>query len=187
MTTMGAEYKQAAEAVETASVVVQVEIRVATKEAGGDLAAAAEEMVGLVTEYLSKEDSSFMTDYGASTAQIAQARVDDDWSEVTWGGFDGPYAVSADVRPAGDVLRERLVAAVADLNSDDSGVNREYLRGQLELAVQLLGYEDDGQDEKIALLDLVLAGGPFGLKNQYADGAALFDHIYSTQEKEGRA
>ncbi len=50
--------KQAAEAVETAPVVVQVEIRVATKEAGGDLVAAAEEMVGLVTEYLSKEDSS---------------------------------------------------------------------------------------------------------------------------------
>ena len=111
--------KQASEVVETASVVVQVEIQIATKEAGSDLATAAEEMISLVTEYLSREDSSFMTDYGASSAQIAQARIDDDWSEVTWGGFDGPYAISASVRPAGDVLRERLVSAVAEGKDND--------------------------------------------------------------------
>lgn len=183
--------KKAAEAVETAPVVVQAEIRVAVKEAGADLAPAVEEMTRLVRDYLSSEDGSFMTDYGATEEQIVEARADGDWSGVTWGGFDGPYAVSADVRPMGDALRERLVSAIAELNADGSGVNREYLRGQLELAVQLLGYEDDGQVEKVGLLDLVLAdharvaaGTGHALEGALATGEALFAHVYH-QQKEG--
>lgn len=59
-----------------------------------------------------------------------------------YGSFKGALAIS-------------LIDAMRDLNSDRS-VNGEYLRGQIELALQMLGYEDDGYGERLELERLIV-------------------------------
>lgn len=44
-------------------------------------------------------------------------------------------------------IKQKFIDIIADLNSD-SVENIEYKRGQIELAIYFMGYEDDGYHEK---------------------------------------
>lgn len=43
---------------------------------------------------------------------------------------------------------------IADLATDDGNLDTEYTRGQLDLAVALIGYADDGYWEAVAIKEL---------------------------------
>ena len=161
---------EATENVTTTTAVMEVVVEVAPRYATDDLDAARVEMLGRLSEYLSDAEGSLMTDYGTTGEELAEARATGDWSGVTWGGYEGPYALRTTVRPTEGTAETLIIAALTDLGSDEPAASPEYLRGQIELAVQLLGYTDDGEEEKIALLERV-----------FGEGRALFERLYPSQ------
>lgn len=48
-------------------------------------------------------------------------------------------------------MRNKLIAIIKDLSDNPLG-NPEYVRGQLEMATDILGYEDDGYYDRKAIL-----------------------------------
>ncbi len=152
---------------ETVKLRLAVEIDVAPAE-GQTLEAAAERMRAFVTEYLTEPHADFfMRDYGATIQDVRRwhEAAPDDRSELAAalsmpdGGYEGPWAVDVTVtRPALSNF-EVLARLIADLNGpdllDDDRMNAEYLRGQIELAVNLIGYSDDGFAERNQLMERV--------------------------------
>lgn len=161
---------EAVKNVMTTTAVMEVVIEIAPRYAADDLDSAKTEMLDHLGGYLSDTEGSLMTDYGTTSEELAEARVTGEWGDVTWGGYEGPYILRTTVRPVEKTTEDRIVSALADLGSDGPAANPEYLRGQIELAVQLLGYTDDGEEEKIALLE-----------RAFGDGRALFEHIYTSR------
>lgn len=61
------------------------------------------------------------------------------------------------------MLKDSLVSIIRELNeSPDS--NTEYIRGQLELAMYLTGYEDDGYFQKLELVTLAFPDSPLSAR-----------------------
>lgn len=83
--------------IKTTTLVVEVRVQVASRHEGEDLAAAADEMNERLVEYLTNEQSSFLQDYGVTPQRLAEAREAGDWDDVSWGGYEGPYAVDVQV------------------------------------------------------------------------------------------
>lgn len=55
------------------------------------------------------------------------------------------------------MFKKALIEIIRDLNESVTS-NPEYLRGQVELAVSLLGYSDDGYAEQLSLLTEAFPG-----------------------------
>jgi hypothetical protein len=81
---------------ETVTVQALVTLTVAPK-VGQTPEAAAAEMLLLFTEYLTVPDNTFLTDYGASAQELEKFRAGEHDEEPTWGGYDGPFVLEANV------------------------------------------------------------------------------------------
>lgn len=90
--------------IETTQVEALVTLVVAPKT-GQSLTDAAAEMLRLLKEYITGEHN-FLDDYGASAEEIAAYRSDSDEGSGVWGGYEGPFVVSAAVRDAGGRINE---------------------------------------------------------------------------------
>lgn len=75
-----------------------VTLTVAPKE-GQTPGEAAEEMLGLFTEYLTSREGMFMSDYGTTAEELQEFREsgNDLDAQPTWGGYDGPFVLESRV------------------------------------------------------------------------------------------
>lgn len=88
--------------VATSTVQALVTLTVAPKE-GQDTTAAAEEMLELFRQYLTTREHPFLSDYGATTEEVAAYHAGDADGPV-WGGYEGPFVLDVAVQtfsPAG--------------------------------------------------------------------------------------
>lgn len=86
---------------ETTEVKALVTLTVAPKE-GQSAAEAGPEMLRLFKEYITERDYTFLSDYGATEEGLIAYRQDPDEAEPTWGGYEGPFVLSAAVRDAAE-------------------------------------------------------------------------------------
>ena len=54
-------------------------------------------------------------------------------------------------------VRDMLIKIIRDLNDNGAAGNREYLRGQIELAMQILGYSNEADFDGFALRNELMA------------------------------
>lgn len=136
--------------------------------------AIVDDFTKLFQEYLTNKEGVFAGDYGVTIAQLEEARRENDFSKLVWGGYEGPYVTDCTVTPgfATESLRNRITSFIADLNSDGldlANLDSEYLRGQLELASKLLGYADDDVEDHALLKQGVVNEIRANAKMQTAD------------------
>lgn len=90
--------------IQTTEVHALVTLTVAPRE-GQSLSEAHAEMLQLFQDYVTDEHN-FMDDYGATIEQIASFREDPDATEPSWGGYEGPFVIAAEVRDAAEPVSE---------------------------------------------------------------------------------
>lgn len=85
--------------IETTEIEAVVTLSVAPK-AGQSLDEAGAQMFTLFREYITEREYNFLSDYGATKESLIAYRQDPEEAEPTWGGYEGPFVLAADVREA---------------------------------------------------------------------------------------